>query len=106
MEINEYQNQARRTFPAEIDTRERLIFALGLCGEAGEVAEVLKHHHGHGERLDAERLTAELGDVLWYAAAVATAYGLDLDQVCRYNLANLRRRYPDGFAPGGVRRDG
>jgi NTP pyrophosphatase (non-canonical NTP hydrolase) len=101
MKFSDYQAEARRTFPATVDTHERLIFGLGLCGEAGEVAEVLKKHHGHGRALDAEALTAELGDLLWYLAAIATAYELDLDHLATYNLAKLRRRYPEGFKPAG-----
>jgi NTP pyrophosphatase (non-canonical NTP hydrolase) len=97
MKFSDYQAQARRTFPATIDTHERLILALGLCDEAGEVAEGIKRHHGNGRPLDAERLTAELGDVLWYLAAIATAYGLDLDHLAKHNLAMLRRRYPVGI---------
>ena len=39
-------------------------------------------------------LREELGDLLWYTAAVATACGLDLEEVAEANLRRARDRYP------------
>ena len=39
----------------------------------------------------------ELGDVLWYVAVTADAYGLDLDDIAEANIAKLKARYPEGF---------
>jgi len=101
MTLTEYQEVSKRTIPEQLDAQERLILALGLNGEAGEVGEILKKHHGHGKPLDTGKLAAELGDVLWYLSAIATAYGIDLDAVARGNVYKLRQRYPDGFVLGG-----
>lgn len=101
MEFNEYQIEAARTIPDPAEAKDRLIFALGLAGEAGEVCEILKKHHGHGRGLDPTALKAELGDVLWYVAAIATAHGLSLAEIAAFNNAKLRRRYPNGFTAGG-----
>lgn len=98
MRLRDYQAGAARTL-AERDDRARLITALGLCGEAGEVAELLKKSHGHGHGLSLEQLAKELGNTLWYLAALATLHGLELDAVAEGNLAKLRQRYPDGFSP-------
>lgn len=44
------------------------VVQLGLCGEAGEVADIVKKHLGHGHPLDRDKLIEELGDLLWYCA--------------------------------------
>ena len=70
--------------------------ALGLCGEAGEAAEkVKKTLRDDGGQLTPQRreaLAAELGDVLWYVAQLATEAGLDLDELARANLDKLSSR--------------
>lgn len=77
MNYNEYQNLASRTLIAKPDAaytdHDMMILwnAFGLAGEAGEVANVV------GNILDSEqpnpsRLSSEIGDLLWYAAALCT----------------------------------
>jgi len=70
--------------------------ALGLCGEAGEFADLVKKHRHQGHPLDRERLSRELGDIAWYLAAGCLALDLDLSAVLRANLAKLEARYPGG----------
>lgn len=77
---------------------ERASYALGLAGEAGEVCDLLKKAWGHGHALDAEKLKKELGDVLWYVAALAEQHGLRLSDVAEANVAKLSARYPQGFS--------
>jgi NTP pyrophosphatase (non-canonical NTP hydrolase) len=102
MTFDEYEAEASRTM--ERKTGEELgsalhlaVMGLGLAGESGEVADLLKKKLGHGHELPLDRLTSELGDVLWYLAAIAKANGLTLDEVAVYNAAKLRKRYPNGF---------
>jgi NTP pyrophosphatase (non-canonical NTP hydrolase) len=71
--------------------------ALGLTGEAGEVAEVIKKHLFHATPLDQDALAKELGDCLWYIGAFATVLGLSMDDIARRNIDKLRKRYPEGF---------
>jgi NTP pyrophosphatase (non-canonical NTP hydrolase) len=82
---------------AELD-QKLAVMGLGLGGEAGEVLDLLKKTLGHGQPLDLEKVKKELGDVLWYVAAIATLLGLELDAVAEANLAKLRARYPNGFS--------
>ena len=89
-----YQEDAARTAG---DTRLEIL-ALGIAGEAGEVADYIKKVVGHGHALDPQALQKELGDVLWYVAMLATKCGLDLDLVAQANIEKLRKRYPDGFS--------
>lgn len=106
MEFDQYQHEASRTLsrtplaPRDFDdARLKLaVMGLGITGEAGEVADLLKKHLGHGHELDKSALAKELGDVLWYVAAIATLNGLSLGDVAAANVAKLRLRYPDGFS--------
>ena len=97
-DVDEYQAAAARTArmdrPAEVVA---MTFGLGIAGEAGEVADLVKKAYGHGAGMDREKLRLELGDVAWYLAAVATHHGLRLSDVLAANLDKLRRRYPTGF---------
>ena len=83
----------------------RLVYpALGLAGEAGELAnkvkKVLRDHGGHLSEEAREAILAELGDVLWYVAQVATDLGESLEAVAQANLAKLRSRKERGRLGG------
>jgi NTP pyrophosphatase (non-canonical NTP hydrolase) len=41
----------------------------------------------------------ELGDVLWYIAAIAEFNNYDLEQIAQMNITKLRQRYPNGYDP-------
>ena len=104
MQLSDYQNRSRATavYP---DAGHNLTYpALGLCGEAGECAEkVKKALRDEGGVLSDDRraaLAAELGDVLWYAAQLATEAGLDLDAIAEDNLAKLLSRKERGVLQG------
>jgi NTP pyrophosphatase (non-canonical NTP hydrolase) len=104
VQLSDYQLGARATavYP---DAGSNLTYpALGLCGEAGECAEkVKKAIRDDGGVLTGERraaLAAELGDVLWYVAQLATEAGLDLDEVADNNLAKLLSRSERGMLQG------
>ncbi len=95
MTLNEYQQAARRTaiYPKD---REILYPTLGLTGEAGEVADkVKKVIRDANEEFTPERrhqIALELGDVLWYAAALAHDLGYTLDEVAQMNVDKLASR--------------
>jgi NTP pyrophosphatase (non-canonical NTP hydrolase) len=103
VELGEYQRASRQTavYPREAGLSYP---ALGLAGEAGEVADQVKRViRDDGGELTAERrdaLAGELGDVLWYLAQLATELGLDLDDVGRSNLEKLRSRQRRGVLSG------
>ena len=106
MRVDVYQRDVERTLKSDHDpAMKRPAVTPGLCGEAGEVGELVKKQYLHGREMDYARLAEELGDTLWYVSAVASSYGLDLGDIAAGNVAKLRARYPDGFAPraeGGV----
>ena len=98
MTINEYQKLAMTTLNKELD-RERVLIngAMGLCGESGEVIDLVKKWFAHGHELNRERILEELGDVAWYIAEIATVLGVTLEDVLTRNIEKLKARYPDGF---------
>ena len=95
MNFNEYQEQAISTavYPEELVI---LYPTLGLCGEAGEVAEKIKKLYRDADgQLTFDFIATvkdELGDVLWYLANLAHDLDLDLNQVAEANLVKLKSR--------------
>jgi NTP pyrophosphatase (non-canonical NTP hydrolase) len=96
MRFSEYQQAARQTaiYP---DRGQNIAYpALGLAGEAGEVAEkVKKVIRDNGGVVDADTkqaLKKELGDVFWYIAALCDEVGLDMADVAESNIKKLRDR--------------
>jgi NTP pyrophosphatase (non-canonical NTP hydrolase) len=99
MQMDEYQQLALRTAGHREDRQQVLTYtALGLTGESGEVAEMIKKAFYHGHTLEEEALSKELGDVLWYLAVMASGLGLSLEQIASENIEKLRARYPEGFS--------
>lgn len=86
MNANRYMRDSLRTADRSNMDRLKLECALGLCGEAGEVAEQVKKHFFHGHELDKRHMIEELGDVAWYLAVLCDAIGSDLDTVMEENL--------------------
>ncbi len=99
MTINEYQKLAMVTKNPELSGRELLINSvMGLCGESGEVIDLVKKHVSHGHPLNREKLIDELGDVAWYLAECATVLDVTLEEVLARNIEKLKKRYPEGFS--------
>jgi NTP pyrophosphatase (non-canonical NTP hydrolase) len=103
VELSEYQRLSRRT--AEYPRNDWLAYpALGLAGEAGEVAEHAKKAiRDDGGTISDERRTAmakELGDVLWYVAQLASELELGLDAIAEQNLQKLFSRQRRGVLSG------
>ena len=99
MTINEYQKLAMRTSNKELSNALHLMNgALGLSGESGEVADLVKKCLMQGHDLDRVHVAKELGDICWYIAETATAIGYDLETVMAMNIDKLRKRYPEGFS--------
>lgn len=105
MDVTVYSNLALKSAPdRDIDLHashhqlQLLLGAIGLTGEAGETAEVVKKHVFHGYPLDRIKLEKELGDVLWYLNFLAIrGCGCGLQQIMESNINKLAARYPEGF---------
>lgn len=103
MELSEYQRLSRRT--AEYPREAWLAYpALGLAGEAGEVAEhakkVIRDDGGAVSETRKAAMAKELGDVLWYVAQLASELGLELDEIAEANLEKLLSRQQRGVLQG------
>jgi hypothetical protein len=96
MDFQAYQERSRTTARYPDVGRNPIYPTLGLCGEAGEVAEkvkkVLRDREGEFCEAAREDLLLELGDVLWYVAQLASELGLSLDSIAEANLAKLASR--------------
>lgn len=103
MEMNEYQQQALKTAIYSEDGRA-VYAALGLTGEAGEVADkikkVLRDHGGVFDMACKWEIVKELGDVLWYLSLMAHDLGFTLDDVAQMNLDKINSRQLRGRIHG------
>ncbi len=95
MTLDEYQKTARTTaiYPKE----NGVVYpALGLAGEAGEVAgkvsKALRDDNGKVSEERRQQISQELGDVLWYVAQLATDLDLSLGEIAVNNIAKLKSR--------------
>lgn len=106
--LREYQDRARKTavYP---DKGDNITYpALGLSGEAGEVANQVKKvlRDDNGE-ITPERRTAiidELGDCLWYIANLAWEISVDLETVADLNIRKLTKRAQEDAIHGDKRK--
>ena len=94
-DFNSYQRSASGT--AIYPEQHRITYpALGMAGEAGEVANKVKKliRDGPENRPETwrEDIASEIGDVLWYCAALASDLNLTLGMIAAQNLAKLQGR--------------
>lgn len=97
MNFTEYQAKAKTTaiyMEHGTGMMDAILYcALGLAGEAGEVAnKVKKLMRDEDTAAMRERICMEIGDVLWYAAMLADEMGVSLNTIATKNLAKLRGR--------------
>lgn len=104
MEMNAYQQAARKTaiYP---NLGQNFIYpTLGLTGEAGEVAEKIKKiiRDGNMAMTDEKRqeIAKELGDVMWYVSQLAAECNLSLEDIAQGNLEKLQKRQQQGTLHG------
>lgn len=96
MNFQEYQEKSRKTALYPNKGSNFTYPTLGLCGEAGEVAEkmkkVIRDKGGVMDDETKESVKKELGDVLWYISQLATELNLSLDEVAEKNIEKLYSR--------------
>lgn len=104
MDFTAYQTKSRKTAGYPAIGHPVVYPTLGLVNEAGEVAgkikKVFRDKGGEISQETREALKAELGDVLWYIAQVATELGLSLDEIAEYNIVKLYDRLERGKIQG------
>lgn len=109
-ELVQYQEAALRTWNTNQDFGGRVLnAALGLSGESGEVADIVKKaiFHGHGfdpahcpgeEEGNTHKIALESGDILYYISIMSHEMGYTLEDIAQMNIAKLTKRYPNGFS--------
>ena len=104
MNLSEYQEKALTTALYPNQGSNPYYPALGLGGEIGEVLnkvkKIMRDHDGKITDEYRDILKKELGDVLWYLAAMATELDLDLNKVAQLNLNKLASRKERGVLSG------
>lgn len=108
LSLSDYQLTANETaiYPdnGEATTVAIGYTVLGLVGEAGEIAnsfkKTIRDDNGIVTAEKAKALAAELGDVLWYAANLASELGYPLELIAKQNLQKLKSRQARGVISG------
>ena len=93
--FDEYQDSAAATDPSAISKNTDLsVLLLGLSGETGSLLTLYKKWLRDGDAYQvAKRLAEEMGDILWYLAAIARRRGLSFGEVAAANLNKTRSRW-------------
>ena len=102
MNLSEYQKESCETFKPNngiTDDQIRMVnWALGITGESGELANMIKHVVFHNEDVPIQEAAKEIGDILWYLAALCTTLNIDLGVCAELNLAKLKHRHGRSFS--------
>jgi len=86
---------ADETTPFKADLNHAII---GICGEAGEVADAVKKFTIYNQVYDDARIahiTEELGDLEFYMQQLRNAIGVSREDCIRANIEKLCKRYPN-----------
>ena len=98
MNLNQYQYEALKT---RLKTANEDYALLGLVGEVGELYSILaKAIRDDDGKTDSLSIKKELGDVLWFLAAIATDFGFTLEDVAEVNLTKLQKRKKNNTLTG------
>lgn len=97
--LESYQEFVESTKAGNLSFKENMLLAgLGLTGEAGEIADLIKKKFFHKHEISREEFIKEIGDVLWYLAFLCNHMGIDLEEAIEVNIDKLKTRYPNGFS--------
>ncbi len=104
MTFKEYQKLSRKTAIYPGVGKNFVYPALGLSGESGEVAEIVKRiirdKKGVVDQNSKAEISRELGDVLWYLTQLATEFGISLEEIASNNIKKLKSRKDRGLLHG------
>lgn len=109
MDFDGFQKLSMRSFKTEpgltVRQSKAMLGSIGLAGEVGECTEPVKKWFFHHKRTDEQvrdELYEEIGDVLWYAACLADAFDLSLQEIAENNVKKLEARYPERKGGPGI----
>lgn len=101
MNIEEYMEESARTMAPTIHQDafkvETLHGIIGVSTEAGELLDAVKKGLFYGHAPDMINVREEIGDIMWYIAAIVRSEKWDLEEIMQENIDKLRTRYPEQF---------
>jgi len=104
MKFEKFQKETHKTAIYPNKGSNYVYPALGLAGEAGEVAEKIKKlirdNNGKYSKKEKDAIMIELGDVLWYVSQLCTEFKLDMDKVAEACIKKLESRKKRGTLRG------
>lgn len=106
--LNDYQRAAMKTGTYPNKGNNIFYPLIGLAGEVGEVSEKIKKLwrdknitlNKDISEPDKQALIKELGDVLWYVAALAYELGIPLAAIANLNIEKLHSRFDRNVIKG------
>jgi NTP pyrophosphatase (non-canonical NTP hydrolase) len=102
--FSEYQEKAKETALYPNVGNNPYYPTLGLTGEAGEISnkvkKIMRDKDGAIDDETRDDIKKELGDVLWYVAAVASEFGLNMGEIASKNYEKLKKRQEEGKIKG------
>jgi NTP pyrophosphatase (non-canonical NTP hydrolase) len=104
MQMNDYQKSALKTARDKNEKDELFHLLLGLCGEAGEIAEkmkkIVRDKNSDFAGMDVEDFKKELGDVLWHLSVLGSYFDISLEDIAQTNIDKLASRMERGVLSG------
>lgn len=98
MGIDDYQIEA---MGLRLESADELYAKFGIVGELGELFSLLAKARRDGMKMDHELMVKkELGDVLWFVAAIAADHGYSLSDIAASNLSKLYARKSNNTLQG------
>ena len=99
MNFDEYQ---RKLMAYRMPSADETYALLGLAGEAGEVCSLVAKgiRDGYNILELQASMKKELGDVLWFVAAIAESYNLSLNEIAQANYEKIASRFERGVLGG------
>ena len=97
MNFNEYQQKA---MSFRLESANSPYAFMGLVGEVGELYGAIAKAMRDGTEIDPEYVKKELGDILWFVAAITTDMNLNLSDVAQKNIEMLGSRKARGTIQG------
>jgi NTP pyrophosphatase (non-canonical NTP hydrolase) len=97
MHMSEYQGKAMEF---RLPSANAYYAQAGLAGEVGELLGYMAKCVRDDQVLQTETLVKELGDILWFVAAVADDFCIDLDHIAKKNIDKLSKRKEAGTIQG------
>lgn len=92
-EVIRYTEFVRRCHKVDTEQMMAMHIGLGVCGEAGELADAIKREYIYNKPRNRKNIVEELGDLRWFIQACMNHYGIDEQEILQGNADKLSERY-------------